>query len=172
MAYIYFSYKDSEIQTPVNILASIVQQLVRQRPKHCDAVKNLHTRCIRENSRPSVGDVTATLEDVLLSFPKVYLVIDALDECTEENEVRSILLTELKKFQHHVSLIVMSRPIPDIEDLLSGAVILSIEASPVDIRNYLEQRLASTRSVQKHFKEEPSLQTMIVSRIMEMMKGM
>lgn len=43
-------------------------------------------------------------------------------------------MTELKKLQSRICLLVMSRPIPD---LFEGAVHVTMEASPIDISNYL-----------------------------------
>jgi hypothetical protein len=172
IAYVYFSYKDIETQTPVNVMASILQQLVSDKPSHLPDLKNLYARHIKENTRPSVPDIVLLLQDAFFSFSKVFIIIDALDECTDADDVRFILLTELKKLQHRICLLVMSRPIPDLEQLLEGAIRLNVEASLIDIKNYLQQRLESTRSMQRHMSEEPSLRDRIVSIIVQKIKGM
>lgn len=69
-------------------------------------------------------------------------------------------------------LLVVSRPIPDLDPLLEGAIRLNVEASLIDIKNYLQQRLESTRSMQSHIEEEPSLRDSIVSTIVQKIKGM
>ncbi|KAK2605992.1 hypothetical protein QQS21_003618 [Conoideocrella luteorostrata] len=137
VVYLYFSYKDTASQTPVNIMASILQHLVLQHP-----------------------------------FSKVFIIIDALDELSEVEEVRSIVLTELKRLQHYTYLLIMSRPIIQLDVLLEDSVRISVEASPKDIENYLQERLGSTRSMQKHLSEEAGLQGIIIARIMHKIKGM
>ncbi|KAF2731690.1 hypothetical protein EJ04DRAFT_442513, partial [Polyplosphaeria fusca] len=171
LAYVYFSYKDAGLQTPVNIMASILQQLVLQRPNFMSDLRGMYTKHSKENSRPSVGDITTLIQSITYSFPKILIVIDALDECANTDDVRAILLTEIKKLQNSC-LLVMSRPIPDLDDLLEGAIRIRIEASSTDIKNYLQQRLESTRSMQKHLAEEPGLLNTIVSRIELKIKGM
>lgn len=128
-------------------MASILQQLVSDKPSHLPDLK-------------------------IFSFSKGFIIIDALDECTDADDVRFILLTELKKLQCRMYLLVMSRPIPDIELLLEGAIRLNVEASLIDIKNYLQQRLESTRSMQRHLAEEPCLRDRIVSVIIQKIKGM
>lgn len=153
-------------------MASILQQLVSDRPSHLPDLKNLYAQHTKQNTRPSVPDIVSLLQDAVLSYSKVFIIIDALDECTDADDVRFILLTELKKLQRRVCLLVMSRPIPDLEELLEGAIRVNIEASLIDIKNYLQQRLESTRSMQRHLAEEPSLQDRIVSAIVQKIKGM
>ncbi|KAI1413342.1 hypothetical protein F5Y13DRAFT_198613 [Hypoxylon sp. FL1857] len=148
MAYIYFSYKDTEIQTPVNILASLLQQLISEKPGHSVDIKDLHAHHVKENTRPSVGEVVTLLQSVSYGFSKIFIVIDALDECSNADDVTS-------------------RPIPDLEELLEDAVRVTVEASPTDIRNYLQQRIESTSSMQKHLADEPALRDTIISLILQ-----
>ncbi|UKZ85716.1 uncharacterized protein TrAFT101_001565 [Trichoderma asperellum] len=172
IAFVYFSYKDIETQTPVNVMASILQQLVSDKPSHLPDLKKLHAQHTRQNTRPSVTDIVLLLQDAVLSFSRVFIIIDALDECTDADDARFILLTELKKLQHRMCLLVMSRLIPDLEQLLEGATRLNVEASLIDIKNYLQQRLESTRSMQRHLGEEPRLRDRIISVIVQKIKGM
>jgi hypothetical protein len=153
-------------------MASILQQLISDKQSFLSDLKILYTRHNKENTRPSVPDIVSLLQDVVLSYSKVFIIIDALDECTDADDVRFILLTELKKLQHRMCLLVMSRPIPDLEEPLEGATRVNVEASLIDIKNYLLQRLESTRSMQRHLTEEPSLRDKIVSVIVQKIKGM
>ena len=81
VAFVYFSYKDGESQTPVNIMASILQQFITQKPDYVQDLKDMYTRHIRDNTRPTVGDISSFLQNVVYAFGKVFIVIDALDEC-------------------------------------------------------------------------------------------
>ncbi|RYN82789.1 hypothetical protein AA0120_g9495 [Alternaria tenuissima] len=172
VAFVYFSYKDCESQTPVNIMASILQQLITQKPDYIQDLKDMYTRHIRDNTRPLVGDISSLLQNVVYAFGKVFIVIDALDECSDTNDVRMILLTELRKLQGRASLLVMSRPIPGLEKGLEGAIRIRVEASTTDIRNYLQQRLDAAQSMQKHLQAEPKLRDHIISCITDKIKGM
>ncbi|KKP01340.1 ankyrin repeat protein [Trichoderma harzianum] len=125
-----------------------------------------------ENTRPSIADIGSLLQNIVFSFSKVFIIIDALDECAEVDDVRFITLTELKKLQHRMLLLVMSRPMPDPEGLLEDAIRINVEASLTDIRNYIEQRIDNTRSMQKHVEGVPELRHRIVTVILQKIKGM
>jgi hypothetical protein len=172
VAFIYFSYKDGEIQTPVNLMASLLQQLVLQNPEYIPDLESLYSKHLRENTRPDVGEISELLQSIIWSFPKVFIIIDALDECSDVDDVRFILLTELRKLKSRVCLLITSRPIPKLEEGLEDAVHVYAKASDSDIKNYLEQRLASVKSMQKHFADEPSLKSTIISRITQKIRGM
>ncbi|KAF3067912.1 26S proteasome non-ATPase regulatory subunit 10 [Trichoderma lentiforme] len=172
IAYIYFSYKDTEIQTSVNILASLLEQLISRRPGFLSDLRSLYAEHTKENTRPSIADIGSLLQNIVFSFSKVFIIIDALDECAEVDDVRSITLTELKKLQHRMLLLVMSRPMPDPEGLLKDAIRINVEASLTDIRNYIEQRIDNTRSMQKHVAGVPELRHRIVTVILQKIKGM
>jgi hypothetical protein len=87
VAFVYFSYKHGESQTPVNILASILQQLIKQKPSYVQDLKDMYARHIRESTRPVVDDISSLLQNVIYAFGKVFIVIDALDECSDANDV-------------------------------------------------------------------------------------
>ncbi|KAL7960660.1 hypothetical protein V8C34DRAFT_302963 [Trichoderma compactum] len=172
IAYIYFSYKDTETQTSVNILASLLEQLTSKRPSFLSALRSLYAEHMKENTRPSISDIGSLLQNIVLSFSRVFIIIDALDECADVDDVRFITLTELKKLQHRMLLLVMSRPMPDPEGLLEDAIRINVEASLTDIRKYFEQRIDNTRSVQKHVEGVPDLRQKIVTVILQKIKGM
>jgi hypothetical protein len=69
-------------------------------------------------------------------------------------------------------VLIMSRPIPELERLLTDVVRVDVAALSADIRNYLQQRIESAKSIQRHLGDEPSLRDTIVSRVMQKVKGM
>lgn len=104
-------------------------------------------------------------------YSKVFIVIDALDECADDGGAREILLSEFNALQttNPMNLIVTSRPILKIEQKFQKAIQLEIRASDSDVQKYLEgqmSRLAScvTRNI--------SLQETIKSGIVKAVDGM
>jgi hypothetical protein len=132
----------------------------------------MYSKHVREDTRPDVGEISEPLQSVIWSFPKTFIIIDALDECSNTDDIRLILLTELRTFKNQVCLLVMSRPLPKFEEGLEGAVRIHTEVSKSDIKNYLEERLASVTTMQRHFADEPSLKDAIVLRITQKIRGM
>lgn len=112
VAYIYFSYKEAKKQTPVNLVASLLQQLVSQKADHIYDLMDVYEKRVKENSRPSVGECIQLLQTVFWSFSKVFIIVDALDERSEADDTRHILLTEIRILLTQSCLLVMSRPSP------------------------------------------------------------
>ena len=172
VAYLYFSYKDTEKQTLLNLIASLLQQLVTQKPLLLQEVRDLYQQHVTHHTRPSAGECSQLLQTVIWSFTQVYIVVDALDECPERGEVRNIFLTQLFSLQPIANLLLVSRTIPSLESTLERAVRIKLEPHEEDIRNYLLQRLKETPSMKRHFDDEPSLPETIISRLTQKIKGM
>jgi hypothetical protein len=97
-------------------------------------------------------------------------VIDALDECSEEEKIREQLMTEVRKLLPSVSLLVTSRDIPDMKPKFTGAARLEIRASDGDIRQYLESRI--TTELAEFLERDKTLQSNILTTIVEKAQGM
>lgn len=171
-AYIYFSYKEAEKQIPVNLISSIIQQLISQHPNSMSELRLLHERHRVHRTRPSIMECSNLLQTLLRSFPKVYIVVDAIDECSEQNEARWVFLAQLWRLRFKACLLFMSRPIPTLEKELQGSTRVYLSPDEDDIKNYLLQRLDVTTTMKRHFRDEPSLRTTIVARITQKIKGM
>lgn len=112
------------------------------------------------------------LQSILYGFPKVYIVVDAIDECPEQDDTRWIFLAQLRRLRFKACLLFMSRPIPNLEKELQDSTRVNLTPHEEDIRNYLLQRLDGSITMRKHFREEPSLRRTIVTRIIQKVKGM
>jgi hypothetical protein len=75
-------------------------------------------------------------------YSNVFIVVDALDECSEMNETRSRLLDALRSLTGMVQILVTSRGIPsiNIEQDFPGTRRLDIRATDDDMRRYIETR--------------------------------
>ena len=104
-------------------------------------------------------------------FSRVFVIIDALDECSNDDRTRRRLLEKLRTLQKlaSVNLMVTSRPFPDIIEEFESATTLEIRASEVDIREYLEEQMSRLpRCVLK----DSRLQARIVDGITGAVNGM
>ena len=179
IAYIYCDYNKTERQTPVNLIADLLRQLVielsltKAKSESIQArLKALYESSIVQNLRPTVNECTGLLREVIKCFPKVFVVIDALDECPEAREVRYTLLKEIKTLQPQVGLLITSRYIPNIAWHLQKATQLEVKASNQDIKNYLVERLHELRNTDCLLRKEIGLHDIIVKIILEKASGM
>jgi Cdc6-like AAA superfamily ATPase len=170
-AYIYCGYQRQLEQTPVNLLASLLGQLVQSRSSISDEVKNLYKCHIGRNSRPTLDEVSTALHSEIGRYTRVNILVDALDECTVEDGTRHVLLSRLRVLQSikTVSLMVTSRSIPTIQQQFQSVLQLEIRASDEDVQRYLEgqmDRLASCVT------RKAALQDEIISKIINTVDGM
>lgn len=172
LAYIYFSYKDAKKQTMPNLLMSLVGQLSSSGsvlPKELIACYEAHHS---GTTRPSHAESTELLRSVVNRCARVFIVIDALDECSEE--CRSLLLTELQHLQSRMrmSILITSRAMPNVECQLTNATRLEIKARSDDILHYSEERITHSERIQSHVRKDSSLCNLISSTLAARAGGM
>ena len=110
--FIYFNHKDSLDQTLPNLIGSLLKQLVQFRAPAppSESIKKLWEVTMQKET-PDLDELARTLRSELESFDRVFLIVDALDECPTD-VVRSKLLEILKDLQEtNLSLMITSRPI-------------------------------------------------------------
>lgn len=143
VAFIYNNYNRHKDQTVTKLLAAILKQLVRERPLYGEPVKNLHTEHADRGTDPSLDEICNALNSVLNNYSKTYIILDALDECTDDNGTRSNLISILRNLQigTNTSLLVTSRFDSGIEQSLQGSPTLKIEANEADVKRYVAGQL-------------------------------
>ncbi len=77
---------------------------------------------------------------------RIYCVIDALDECSQDNRQRSDLLRDLVKLlskeQRLIKILITSRPSEtDIEEQLEGLPSWSLQADPEDLKKFIDSKI-------------------------------
>jgi hypothetical protein len=120
-----------------------------------------NTTCAHEPVHPF--EISNLLQSQLDKFSKTFVIIDALDECSESN--RESLITEILKLQSGIHLLVTLQHIAGIECLLENAARLEILAKDEDVRRYLEGRIAREGRLKHHIKSDPTLQDAIIGTI-------
>jgi hypothetical protein len=73
------------------------------------------------------------------AYSTVYLVVDALDECTDRNGARKKFVNKLRELQAMtpLRLLITSRFNPEIEKWFKSDLKLEIRASSNDVRRYV-----------------------------------
>ena len=139
VTYIYCDYKRQDEQTPANLIASILKQLLQ----HCDSipesVRRSHRHHVNSVTRLALNEVYDMLTNEFAYFSRIYIVVDALDELTASGQVRQILLATLRSLQKagNVHLIMTSRFIPPEFHHFQDFMLLEICASNDDVQRYV-----------------------------------
>lgn len=171
VAQIFCNYKTQSEQNTTSLLSAILKQLVQAKPSVAKAANILYERHSNHGTRPSLDEIFAALKTTVMSFSTVYVIIDALDECTDRNGTRSQFLGKLRDLQQEldVRLMVTSRDSADIVNQFKSSLTLEIRASPVDVKRYVRGQIHRlTRCVQR----DEELQEEVEDKIVEAVDGM
>ena len=170
VTYVYCNYSEAEKQSPENLLRSILLQLVSRKRVIMEELTEAYKKHSKEGTTPSVHECCRLIHAAMGCFPKIYLVIDALDECAEGTG--DILFTEIRKMKPPISVLITSRHTFTNLYEQESALRLEIEADEVDIRQYLEERMECSTALQAYFKNDRDLHDVIISGIADKAKGM
>jgi len=172
IAFIYCDYKGKEDQTVANLIASLLQQLIQRHLVVPSKVRTLYEQHVSKRTRPTLAECSELLLSELTSYPRAFIIVDALDECNETNGTRSSLIAELQRLPSTTNLLITSRHVPNIESELNQPRRLEIRASDMDVRTYLEDRIERESRLKRLVQEDPSLRNTIIDTIVEKVQGM
>ena len=137
-----------------------------------DNIRGLYDNHSKRNTRPSLRELSTLLEAEVRSLSKAFIVVDALDECTDINQTRHRLVYELQKLLPTARLLFTSRPhITDI-DQFRDFVRLEVLASDEDIEAYIRERIATHSRLKLFVQNDDVFKNHIVGTIMGKAQGM
>ncbi|KAF6807480.1 ankyrin repeat protein [Colletotrichum sojae] len=148
LAYAFYNFRRQHEQSPRDILASLLSQLPL-----------------------STVEIKTMIQQISSLFAKVYVVVDALDECQPNGGYRHDLLAAILNLHNtcNVNFLATSRHIPEIEIYFEGCSIIEIQATDSDVREYLDGHMSRLPSfVQKSSPLREEIKTSIVQAV----KGM
>ncbi|KAJ6505892.1 ankyrin repeat-containing domain protein [Mycena vitilis] len=109
IAYFYFDFRDEKKQLVINMLRSIIMQLSEQSPEPYSVLDEQFKSCRGGSIFPPYGDLLVMLNMILGQFTGTYIVLDALDECSEHDDLVQFIST-LRGWGKPVHLLVASQP--------------------------------------------------------------
>jgi len=172
LACVYFDHKQ-EFRT-TDILASILKHIVQRRAVVSDELRELHRMHSKRETGPTLRDVVTALQVEISHFTKVFLVVDALDECPTREYTIDRILAELKLLLPGVRLMITGRPfaVSHISQL-GGFETLEIRALDSDVEAYVRGQLNLDPSLRKLTSSgESELGELIVETVVAKAKGM
>jgi Cdc6-like AAA superfamily ATPase len=131
IAYLYCNFRRNDEQRLEHLLKSLLKQLAKGKTTLPENVKSLHERHETWQSQPSVNEISKTLQLVAAAYSRVFILVDALDECQTDNGCRSEFLPELFNLQTKcgINLFATSRYIPEITEKFKKDPSLEIRAT-------------------------------------------
>jgi hypothetical protein len=144
IAYLYCNFQRQHEQKIDDLLASLLKQLAESQLSLPGSVKDLYDRHKTKRTRPSLKEVSETLYTITKSYSRVFIIIDALDECQVCDSSRPKLLSNIFDLQAgtRANIFATSRFIPEISEKFSKAMRLEIRASNQDVQTYLDGHMS------------------------------
>ena len=114
---------------------------------------NLYAHCGNGHQEPTLDDLQNTLQRILGGFSSTFIMLDALDECTEREKLLNWIQTVIveKDMNLGLHLIVTSHPEQEIEDKFKSCHHLDLvkESENHDLIAYLDYQLQNDSDLKK-----------------------
>ena len=142
IAYLYCDFRRQHEQKIEDLLANLLKQLAQQQASIPDSVKTLYDDCRDKHKRPSHDEILSALHSVSTVYSRIFIIVDALDECQVTNGCRTKLLSGIFELQAsqarvEVNIFSTSRYIPEIVERFKESISLEIRANDEDLQTYL-----------------------------------
>ena len=184
LLYFYFDFKDARKQTPEQLIRSFVNQVRSNLNGKWEQLSLLFTTHGNGKRQSTVASLLEMLLSKIKQYEEVWIVIDALDECSERkghtvNAVLSWLKVLLQVEQGSVHALVTSRFEQDIESEISNFA-CATDSIPVhrqshfltgDIRDYIHATVSEDKAFER-WQSRPEIQLLIESKLVEKSAGM
>ena len=172
VAYMYCDYRDQTNQTVVNILGSLLRQLLVTAPHVPEAITMLLESIKKKGHRVEAADVSQMVKVILPQLSRSFICLDALDEL--EPPTRFTLLKALHVDFGTVRIFLTGRP--HIQQEVDRALHTKLDAVPIiaddgDIRGYLTQKIDDDMNINPEDMNE-QLKEEILETIIRKARGM
>ena len=169
MAFLYCVYAEKNDHTIDQLVGSLIQQLLLQQNVIPKDVRKLYGSHTRSNTRPDLAELSEHLRSIVSLFSRIYIVVDALDECDETNKTRSSLLKQLLDLDARVQLLFTSRL---LEETLLDTIQFEITTQEDDMRKYLSAQILQNPYLAKLCGDNEGLRKEIIDKIIAKADGM
>jgi hypothetical protein len=169
VAYIYCDYKTQVQQTATKLATAILKQLIQERYSMAEPVVNLYDRHVNRGTLPSHEEILSVLQAVVSSYSKVYVVVDALDECLNEDCTQLLAILRNLQSKGNLSFMATSRFIPEVENEFTSLPRLPIRADGSDVKRFVAGQI---HRLPRFVQRDNKLQEAIQDGISTAVKGM
>ncbi|KLO93455.1 Uncharacterized protein LW94_6370 [Fusarium fujikuroi] len=153
--YYYFDFSDGQKQTFENCLRSLICQLYGKFENIRRFLNVLHDTCTNGQEQPNMNALQAVFAEMAQSIGELWIVIDALDECSADERSARVLpwvkgISHSEQFNTHI--LVTSRPELDIEKGITAwgrskyATLVANKLIAEDIYAYVKAKVRDPQS--------------------------
>ena len=153
VGYFYFDFREAEKQSSAKAIRTLLFQFALRNHDCLQGLEELHRKCQHGAQQPAEAELRLLLTSVIACIEHKYIVLDALDEC-EDREDLLIFLDELVNAkQQSIHILATSRHVRDIEEQLNPIATqnINIQSTVVDkdIRLFVHDKLTTDPKLKK-----------------------
>ncbi|KAJ7112601.1 ankyrin repeat-containing domain protein [Mycena epipterygia] len=166
VAYFYFDFRNEQNQLVEIMLRSIILQLSAQSPTKYTTLDQQYNLS-KGQTLPTYGNLLDILEKLLLEFGHTYIILDALDECNEQDLlVRLISLLRGWSSKTPVHLLFTSQTRELFTASFEGVehVSLELETTQEDIATFVTSELESNSKLKRWAKHTAEITRKVVEK--------
>lgn len=139
------------------MIRSLITQFSTQTINSPVALNTLYSHSSDGQQQPTTDALMSTLQHMLDEFHHVFIILDALDECTEREELMDSINDIIGWKDEKLHLLATSRRETDITEALrpltTGQISLQNETVNADIQTYVGERLQNDPKLKKWSEE-------------------
>ena len=165
VAVVYCNYKEEFRQTTINLLAGIWRQLVQPGGTLSSEISLTYKTHQERGTSLTLWEISEELRSEIMRFRRCFILVDALDECSQSNNTLLGLIRVLRSTLPKANLMFTSRPYDSIKAEFRTSLNLEIKASMGDVAKYVRGRIAAESRLQRHVRKDPALGEEIVRKV-------
>ncbi|KAI0112045.1 hypothetical protein GGR51DRAFT_53829 [Nemania sp. FL0031] len=171
LTYVYCDFRQ-RIQEPTALLASLWTQLIQQRELSRTEVDQLENDLYGRRVKLTAAQINGLVEREFTDgkFLRMFVVIDALDECTEAQ--REVLLDHVSRLYPWANVLITSRVLGSDLERFTDVRTLRVVSAEDDMQAYIRTRITSSRKLADNVKRRPELENEIVQVVSERAQGL
>lgn len=140
--FFYFDYKAQQSQTTIEIAMSLLKQLLCKFDHVPSEVDSLFDLCTRTGIRPDQSIIVQLLMSYSSKVSSIYAILDALDECSDDNQISVLaLLSQLQQKSNYKILVSFRSHLKALQKTVPCAQTIEVRADESDLRNYIIAKL-------------------------------
>ncbi|KAI0055544.1 hypothetical protein BV25DRAFT_1895091 [Artomyces pyxidatus] len=135
VAYFYCQHDHSWKRDPLAVLPSLLHDVLEQLPLPPTRLLEMNPHTIHSRE-----EVCQMLREMTVDSGTVFLVVDALDECTSDH--RGALINALRTLSRDIKILVTTRDWTEFRDAFKGIPVISLDTRPdSDIVKFIRKKV-------------------------------
>lgn len=153
VAYFYFNFSDLDKKRTEKLIRSLIVQLLAQCQNLPESLESAYSHSQNGQNQPTIKELTKLLHQMVKMFKSTYILLDALDECTDRKDLLELIEEIIDWNMDSLHLLGTSRKESDItkslEPLNPSQLCIQSKLVDPDIRIHVLKKLSNDPLLRK-----------------------